>query len=444
MSKFSISQLAVYIPAILIVVIIALLPFHAFLTVFGSSLIGHYTALRLWKEYLIVICLIGVLIILFIDKASRQLIYHSKLIQLIFVFFIIELILGIVSRVQGEVSTKALFYGWLSDCRYLAFFIICLIIAKKTSLVKNKSIRLILWPAVIVIIFGLLEVFVLPSNFLSHFGYGPNTIMPYQTINSNSRYVRILSTLRGSDPLGAYLLVPLSLATVLFVKGQKRWQMAIFFIAGVIVMIFSFSRSAWLGLVVAVALSIYLAIKSTKLKRQLLYMVVGLIVIFGGIFIAERNNHRFQNLIFHTQSNSSIKVSSDQAHLSALKTGLKQLFNQPLGKGPGTAGPASAYNTKGPRIIPENYYLQIAIETGWLGLIVFLAINLLVILSLWARRDDTLSLALLTSFIGLIIVNMLLEAWTDDTLCYIWWGLAAVAIASRPKLAKYKKNRLVL
>ncbi len=206
-------QLAVYIPTVLIVLILVLLPFHAFLTVWGSSLFGHYTALRLWKELLVFVCLVGAVIIFSTDKAIRQMFYRSRLIQLMVLYFAIELIWGIVARQRGDVNTKALFYGWLSDCRYLVFFLITLIVAKKTSLLKNLAPKIVLYPAAIVIIFGLLQIFVLPHNFLSHFGYGTATIAPYETINSNNHLIRIASTLRGANPLGAYLIVPLTLTT---------------------------------------------------------------------------------------------------------------------------------------------------------------------------------------------------------------------------------------
>lgn len=355
-------------------------------------------------------------------------------------YFVILLIFGFVSYATHHVDTKALFYGWLSDSRYLIFFLATLIFASKTKLLNNKAIKLVLLPATIVILFGLLEIFVLPRNFLTHFGYNSKTIMPYQTINNNSRYVRILSTLRGSNPLGAYLVIPLSLATVLFIRGKKRWQTVVIFLAGLIVMFFSYSRSAWIGLAVAVALSIYWGLKSKKIKKSLLYIAIGMLVILGITAIIERHNHRFQNIFFHTQTHSASKISSDQAHINYLRAGFDQLITEPLGKGPGTAGPASVYNNH-PARISENYYIQIGQEVGWLGLVVFIAINILVALSLWARRQDTLSLALLTSFIGLAVVNMVLPAWTDDTLCYLWWGLAAIAIAQKPKI---KRSQLLL
>ena len=51
-----------------IMAILLLMPFHAFLTVWGASLFGHYTALRLWKEALLALCALGVTYLTFVDN----------------------------------------------------------------------------------------------------------------------------------------------------------------------------------------------------------------------------------------------------------------------------------------------------------------------------------------------------------------------------------------
>jgi O-antigen ligase len=307
-------------------------------------------------------------------------------------------------------------------------------------MLKKKAVKVVIYPAVIVILFGLLQILVLPKDFLAHFGYGPNTIYPFETINHNSHYLRIASTLRGANPLGAYLIVPLTLATVLLMRGKDVWHKAVFIALGLVVLIFSFSRSAWIGFVVAGFSAVYLSVKSLALKRNLLLVVLGIAIVIAGILISDPNNSKIQNIVFHYQNKSSSQQSSDQAHSSALKNSFKQFIKEPLGKGPGTSGPASVYNTRNSNI-PEDYYLQIGLETGYLGLALFLAINILVVMSLWKRRYDPLSLALLASFIGLIVCNLLLEAWTDDTLAYLWWGLAGVVFATQPKIPKVSKRK---
>jgi O-antigen ligase len=127
-----------------------------------------------------------------------------------------------------------------------------------------------------------------------------------------------------------------------------------------------------------------------------------------------------------------VKTSSNHGHVSALKQGIHDVVHEPLGRGPGTAGPASAYNNQ-PARISENFFLQVGQETGLIGLALFLLINGGVGYLLWLRREDPLSLALFASLIGLTAVNLLGHAWADDTLAYIWWGLAGIAMAPNLK-----------
>lgn len=417
------------------IVILALIPFHAFLTVWISSGLGHYTALRLWKEYLLVICLIASIYLFVIDRKLRNQILPNRLFQLIMAYLAIQVIWGLVAYNHHDVSKKALAYGLLLNCRYLIFFLITWLLALKSDRLRRLSIKLVVWPAVIVIVFGLLQIFILPRDFLSHFGYNLNTIPAFETINHNFRYIRIESTLRGANPLGAYLIIPLSLISVLLFKGQKSWKKIAFLIGGLIVLGFSFSRSAWIGSVIAIAISVFYSIKSKVLKVRLVYGVICILIILSGFTFALRNNAHVQNILWHTQTHSASNTSSDQAHSSALTSGIKNVATEPLGRGPGTAGPASVYNNH-PARIAENYYVQIGQETGWLGLGLFLVINVYVGYLLWLKRLNNLELALFASFVGIFVVNIFSHAWSDDSLAYLWWGLAGIALASPKAKAK--------
>jgi hypothetical protein len=48
-----------------------------------------------------------------------------------------------------------------------------------------------------------------------------------------------------------------------------------------------------------------------------------------------------------------------------------------------------------------------------------------------------LARVLLASLAGIIFVNLLSHAWTDDTLAYLWWGLTGIALA--PILSERQK-----
>jgi O-antigen ligase len=112
------------------------------------------------------------------------------------------------------------------------------------------------------------------------------------------------------------------------------------------------------------------------------------------------------------------------------------IVSHPQGGGVGTAGPADFYNP-GIARIAENYFLQIGQEAGIIGMALFIAICLFVGGLLYKLRAEPLAMALFVSLIGITFVNLLSHAWTDDTLAYIWWGLAGVALA--PILAGRQK-----
>jgi hypothetical protein len=141
-----------------------------------------------------------------------------------------------------------------------------------------------------------------------------------------------------------------------------------------------------------------------------------------------------QNEVLHTQVNSAVKTTSNGAHASALKNGVTDVLHQPFGDGPGTAGPASVYNGKHPARIAEDYYVQVAQETGWLGVVLFLGIAVLVALELYGYVGSSrLALVAFASFVGIAFVNLVSHAWADDTLAYVWWGIAAIALAREIK-----------
>jgi len=415
---------------IVILAIMFLVPFDGFITVWATSIIGHYTALRLWDDVLLVILVFITTYFVARTKSIRQLILKNKLFWLIIAYAALEVIWGIVAFAQHNVDAKALGFALVVNLRFLIFFLAVLIVAPRFAPGINWQ-RLVLIPAAAVILFGLAQITILPHNFLSHFGYGPNTIPAYETINHNQSYIRIQSTARGANPLGAYLLIPTCLLFVLALKRRlKDWRITLLLILSLICLFFSFSRGAWLGC--AISLSIITVLLVAKTRRSIIWITstgIVVLVLLSSLFVIFHNNARFQNVVFHTQNHSTVKATSDQGHASALKSGLDDLGKQPFGRGPGTAGPASVYNNH-PARIAENYFIQVGQEVGWLGLALFLAINIVISYQLWQRRDQAIALVLLASLVGITLINMLSHAWTDDTLAYIWWGLAGLALAS--------------
>lgn len=424
-----------------VALILALIPFHAFLTVWGSTLLGHYTLLRLWKELLLVPLGLASLWLVFRELLLRQQILRSWLFRLIVIYYFLMVLLGLIALKQHTVNATALYQGLIEDLRLVTIFFVAWVAASYSPWLKDHWRLLLLVPAIIVVVGGLLQAFVLPADSLSHFGYSAVTIKPFETVDQNSQFVRVQSTLRGSDPLGAYLIVVLAAITVSVASLMSRrttvkyeayrnalpWMLG--GVAVLVVLYLTYSRSAYIGALIAMAGAVWLSMPSSAVRRWLLVAGVIICVIFGGAVFALRHNPTFEDTFFHTSQLTKSKQSSNQNHVTALKNGVNDLLHQPFGLGPGSAGPASVHNNH-PARISENYFVQVGQEAGWLGLGLFIAITVLVGKALWDKREDQLVMIMLASLVGLVVVNLLLPAWTDDTLAYVWWGLAGVAASS--------------
>ena len=417
--------------------ILVLLPFHEFITTWIGSNFGHLDLWRIWKEIIILACLPFVSYLILKNKALRQKIVHDWLIWLITAYALLTVAIGLWAHHVRKVNTAALGDGIIVDLRFLAFFVVALVTAAYSDFLKKHWRQILLIPGALVVLFGVAQLF-LPYNFLSHFGYGAKTIPAYSTVNQTSEYRRIQSTLRGADPLGAYLVLLIPAVLIGLMGKNKRFIRVLLLGLSLIVLFFTYSRSAWLGLALSILLLAYWYYIKPAWRKRLIVVCAILALLVAGSIIGFRHNLTAEDVFFHTSSGSKSPLSSNTVHFSSWKAGLNDLIHQPLGGGTGTAGPASAHNNH-PARIAENYYLQIGQETGWLGLILFIAINLIVVVRLCRAKSSQLALLLLVSFAGISLINLFAHEWADDTLSLIWWGLAGIALT--PVIIKNKSNQ---
>lgn len=422
--------------SIFVAVILVALPFHALFTTWIGSNTGHLDLLRIWKELLVVALLPAVVVLAWRTDQTRRWLVTSWVVRLIGLYVLLNLAMGVWAITHHRVNVVALIYALLINLRFIYFFIICVVVASSDSFLKRHYSKILLIPAAIVIVFGLAQQFLLSYDFLRHFGYGVRTIPAYQTVDSNLDYRRIQSTLRGANPLGAYLV--LILPAMAMVLPKRRVLRLSGLVAGLITLFYSYSRSAWMGVGLAFAMLAWFYKKNLRYHRGILVAVALVVAIAVGLY-ALRSNQTTQDTLLHTSNSSTSVVSSNSARLTAIKNATSDVLHQPLGGGTGTAGPASFRNDH-PARIAENYYLQIGQEVGILGMLLFIGINALVGRQLWFQRKDSLSKILLASLVGLTFVNLLSHAWTDDTLAYLWWGLAGIACAPVILESRHKQH----
>lgn len=430
-SSTTVSRLVLWL-SWLVATILVLLPFQAFLTTWLGSNFHHLDLFRIWKEIVLLAILPLAIWIIWKSPDLRGWLRKSWIARLFGLYVLLHLILGFWALHQHNVNASALIYSLIINLRFVAFFLLCAVLTTKSDYLQRNWRNMILWSALTVLTFGIIQHILLPDDWLRHFGYGPNTILPFETVDSDSAFARIQSTLRGANPLGAYLV--LIIPALIVIARRNRSLLIGSLLASFYVLFFTYSRSAWVGVALALVTLVLLSGKVRFIKNWLAIGLLGVLIVLAGTLQLLRHNQTAQKTVLHTSQNSSVSLTSNEARIDHLKDGVRDIAHQPLGGGPGTAGPASNRNTGHASRIAENYFLQIGQEVGMLGMALIISMMTLVGYELWKRRDDELAQILLASFIGLTFVNLISHAWTDDTLSFIFWGLAGIVCVPASRL----------
>jgi hypothetical protein len=414
--------------AAIVVVIFGGIILHAPLTVGLGTLFPDYALLiKSWKE-LLMVALIPVAVTLISRRHLWRELSRDWIFRLIIAYSTLHVVLAVLLY-KGMSATAA---GLAIDLRYVLFFGLVYVLIRIAPACRRLVLKVGLLGAVIVVSFATLQLF-LPADVLKYIGYGPDTIAPYLTVDKNPDYVRVNSTLRGPNPLGAYVTIVLALLAAAFVRGRLQLRnkkaaigIGLVILCSLITLWISYSRSALVAAIVSVGIVLAITIARQLNRRVWIGLAVGLCALIGGLVVAQ-NSHFVSNVLLHENPVGGSAVSSNDGHVESLATGLARMTHQPFGAGIGSTGSASLHGDA-PTII-ENQYLFVAHETGWIGFILFGILFVVVMRRLWQRRHDWLGMGVFASGIGMALIGLLLPVWVDDTVAIIWWGLAAVVLA---------------
>lgn len=422
----------------ILLAIMGLIVLHAPLTVVAGTLFPSIDDLsKSWKELLMIPAGVCAAILITRHRAWQSFM-RDKLMWALSAYVLLHIVMAILLP-QGVLATLA---GFAVDLRYIAFFALVYIGIRLYPEARPVFVKVGIIGAAIVVGFATLQLF-LPKDILSYIGYNKDTIMPYMTVDGNHDYIRANSTLRGPNSLGAYAAMVLLIALCFVTLRRDRlshqssqWLMAVFILCSVIALWISYSRSALLAAALGMAI---IAVVAWGKRVKPVWWIVGsclTIALAVGGFMAVKDNSFVSNVILHEDPAEGNSVGSNAGHVESLQYGIKAMIAQPFGAGTGSTGTAS-YHGPSPVII-ENQYLFIAHEVGWLGIVIFLVIFIEVMRRVWLRRQDWLALSVFVSGVSLATIGVILPVWVDDTVSITWWGLAAVAIASKEVYVRSK------
>ena len=349
------------------------------------------------------------------------------------------ILINLVAALGSLAYPRSLLAGIVINLRYLLIFITGLILSHldKKFLAKISKITLIFGG--VVVLFGILQITVLPKDFLANFGYSQTTIMPYLVIDQNDAYVRINSTLRGPNPLGALMVILASL-TLSFFYFQGKIRTAnksnlLLFVGSLVILFVSHSRSAWLAAGIALALLLIFSIKTAK-KLVWLTIISGLLIgaLGLGVLLIKDKNHslvdEFEHLILHENSETR-HISSNQEHNNSVKFAWERISEKSLlGYGVGAAGSASLFRPVEQHHIIEQQFLFVWYELGVVGFLVFSLLWLVILQKIFIWRKNWLARAVFASGVGLVMIGLFLPVLVDSAVAISWWLLAGVLIGN--------------
>jgi hypothetical protein len=417
--------------------LIVYMPLHVFLVQWLSTYTGGLDTWKAAKDIMIVI-LVPVLIFLsyrrglFQDKTFRRLMIVGGLYTLLHGLFVLFDQLD---------DTYSAIVGSVYNTRLLGYLLLGYLVGSARD--GARYLKLLLTATVIiaslVALFGIMQYF-LPSDLLTHVGYSlERGVKPLFFIDDKPDLPRVMSTLKDPNSLGAYLILPILLTGFAtfkekvnkdtFIRPFRREVLAVMLVMQFIALALTFSRGALLGL--GLSIVTLLCIVTGKkliihLKKYMLLIFVLLLLLVSSTFLFW-DSYTFQNIVFHADE-STVLANPNELRVSLTQDAVEDVLESPLGQGPGSAGLVAITNPQG-GVLTENYYLQVAYEVGWLGLLLFIAILSTIIYQLSSMaRSNTATAVLLASLAGYLFYSLLIHLWSNEAVALQFWLLAGAAL----------------
>ena len=418
-------NIAKRLPMYCVYALLAYMPFHIFLSQWLSLATG---GLEIWKVAKdLVLLLITVFSIISVWILQKQNKLFNTLVALTSLYAIIHLLVWWVNK---DIYSETAILGTTYNVRVFGYLLLgySAVLLWPEKIDYSKVIKIVLWVSSIVSLLAILQ-YLLPRDLMSHFGYSlERGVRPTFFIDDKPDLPRVMSTIRDPNSLGAYLLLPI----LFLIDGYRKNKQKMFY-AGLILLHFlalflTFSRAALVGLGISVIAYFVLSYGKNfsfqRFKKPILITasVLVLLSIFGFVL---RDQYVVQNIILHSDETTTAELDSNDLHLEFTKTSAQKIVDKPIGHGPGTAGIVSIRNPDG-GLLTENYYLQIASETGIVGLLLYLIMCVIVLFSL--PSGNIMARCLFSAFVAYSIMALIMHLWSNEAVSAQWWLLTGFVL----------------
>ncbi|MDR0859550.1 MAG: hypothetical protein LBO09_00790 [Candidatus Peribacteria bacterium] len=126
---------------------------------------------------------------------------------------------------------------------------------------------------------------------------------------------------------------------------------------------------------------------------------------------------------------SVLKWDSTLVHITSKLGAIPQIIQQPLGYGLGSSGPAIHHNGT---MLPENYYFEILLDTGTIGLILWaIVIFQLIGMQAMLRKQGLTtpeSVQIQRGLLALLLIGFVLHVFEDSMVNYLFFTIYGILL----------------
>lgn len=383
-------------------ILIILLPFYVFLSVFFTNIVWIPSFWFFIKEFLLVILFFSLCFLFYKNKKLPQL---DILDYLVFFYIFYWIIITFINWLW----INSIIHWWRYDFMFLIVMLIYKHWTQFLTIKLRDLLKLFVYSWAMALLFWVMLKFRLKEEFLMEFGYvdysGHWTFtwwIPVYHWLENS-WMRRFQWIFDWPNAMAYFLILFSGVYLYLQRKKNEYYVILSMIILFWFLLMTFSRSAILGVLWAIGLIwvLNLNILFKKYKKTFLSLVIWWLVFLWSL-----------GVIFSDQLvNIVIRPSSTTGHFDRMIMWIERFTEKPLWAGLAESWPWYRYIypdklTKEDELkyIPESWYIQVLIEWWIIYLITFLAILWIVL-----RRLYNNSIIIFWVLIAIMIMNLFLH-----------------------------------
>jgi hypothetical protein len=399
---------------------------------------GHaLTAIQAWKDVLLVVALARVA---FDSIRARRLPFAPVLPDAFaLAFALLVLVYALVPQgpLDGNASHKAIAYALRHDLTGIGAYFL-----GRAVIVRVRDVRwCLLGIAAAIAAWGLLDVYVVNLDWWRHngtvgyfrnqlgFDYGKGLSgLPENFVYNNGNELDLMRRLVSTflSPLGsAYLFV---VALLLAPRTRVAIPFAALAAAG---LLWTHTRAALLAL--AVGLLVLAAVQRRAWAALAAVATLAVGFAFVEVFpdIGPKTTFTPAELVVQRtnahRNPGATGEASTQSHVNSLRDGIRTVTHHPQGYGLGNAGEVAFRAGEQPKA-GESNYTEIGVETGLLGVLLFIAWNVTLVFRLALARRAELAAVL----VAVLVVAIQTDAYGIPWLAYCVWWLAGSGLRREP------------